>query len=118
MTATDQEVGFAGVAAPLTGIRKIAARRMVEAWTAPVFHLGVDVDMSCGPRREPEVGRRHGDRRHPGVLHRRAAGAPGMNAHFADNVVTTFADVNIGLAVATEKGSDRTGAAPAAGAGA
>jgi pyruvate/2-oxoglutarate dehydrogenase complex dihydrolipoamide acyltransferase (E2) component len=47
VTATEQAPTFEGVSKPLAGIRKIAARRMVEAWAAPVFHLSVNVDMSA-----------------------------------------------------------------------
>jgi len=104
MTATEQATTFEGVAKPLAGIRKIAARRMVEAWAAPVFHLGVDVDMSAVLAADLKaVGSTVTD----AILQACAAALveqPGMNAHFADNVITTYADVNIGLAVATEKG--------------
>lgn len=104
MTATEQETSFEGVAKPLAGIRKIAARRMVEAWAAPVFHLSVNVDMSAVLAANLKaVGATVTDAillSCVGAL----TGQPGMNAHFADNVVTTFSDVNIGLAVATEKG--------------
>ena len=103
MTATEQAT-FEGVSKPLAGIRKIAARRMVEAWAAPVFHLGVDVDMSAVLAADLKaVGSTVTD----AILQACAAALveqPGMNAHFADNVITTYADVNIGLAVATEKG--------------
>jgi pyruvate dehydrogenase E2 component (dihydrolipoamide acetyltransferase) len=103
VTATEQAT-FEGVSKPLAGIRKIAARRMVEAWAAPVFHLSVNVDMSAvlGANLKA-IGATVTD----AILHasaRALVAQPGMNAHFADNVITTFTDVNIGLAVATEKG--------------
>lgn len=106
--ATDQAsagvASFQGISKPLAGIRKIAARRMVEAWAAPVFHLGVDVDMSAVLAADlKSIGGTVTD-----AILLACAGAlaenPSLNAHFADNVVTTFEDVNIGLAVATEKG--------------
>ena len=109
MTATEQaaameQATFEGVAKPLAGIRKIAARRMVEAWAAPVFHLSVNIDMSAVLAANLKaIGATVTD----AILHASASALvaqPGMNAHFADNVVTTFSDVNIGLAVATEKG--------------
>ena len=109
MTATEQaaameQATFEGVAKPLAGIRKIAARRMVEAWAAPVFHLSVNVDMSAVLAANLKaIGATVTD----AILHASASALvaqPGMNAHFADNVVTTFSDVNIGLAVATDKG--------------
>jgi pyruvate dehydrogenase E2 component (dihydrolipoamide acetyltransferase) len=108
MTTTDQRTAtageFTGVPRPLTGIRKIAARRMVEAWAAPVFHLGVDVDMGAVLAADlKSIGATVTD----AILHACAAALTenaSLNAHFADNVVTTFDAVNIGLAVATEKG--------------
>lgn len=108
MTTSQQDSAtaaeFQGVARPLAGIRKIAARRMVEAWTAPVFHLAVNVDMTAVLAADlKRVGATVTD----AILlaaARALIAQPALNAHFADNVVTTFSDVNIGLAVATEKG--------------
>jgi pyruvate dehydrogenase E2 component (dihydrolipoamide acetyltransferase) len=104
VTATEQAPTFEGVSKPLAGIRKIAARRMVQAWAAPVFHLSVNVDMSAVLSANLKaIGATVTD----AILYA-SAGAlvaqSGMNAHFADNVITTFTDVNIGLAVATDKG--------------
>ncbi len=104
MTATEQASTFEGVAKPLVGIRKIAARRMVEAWAAPVFHLSVNVDMSAVLAADLK---RLGGTVTDAILlasARALVAQPEMNAHFAENIVTTFTDVNIGLAVATEKG--------------
>lgn len=106
MTATEEAAApeYPGVAKPLAGIRKIAARRMVEAWAAPVFHLGVDIDMSAVLAADLKaVGSTVTD----AILQACAVALveqPGLNAHYGDNVITTYADVNIGLAVATEKG--------------
>jgi pyruvate dehydrogenase E2 component (dihydrolipoamide acetyltransferase) len=104
VTATEQAPTFEGISKPLAGIRKIAARRMVQAWAAPVFHLSVNVDMSAVLAANLKaIGATVTD----AILYA-SAGAlvaqSGMNAHFADNVITTFTDVNIGLAVATDKG--------------
>lgn len=105
MTATDQAPAeLQGTSRPLAGIRKIAARRMVEAWAAPVFHLSVNVDMSAVLGANLKA---RGATVSDAILLASATALtanPGLNAHFADNVVTTFTDVNIGLAVATEKG--------------
>ena len=35
-----------GVVVPLAGIARTAAKHMVRAWQAPVFHLTVEVDMT------------------------------------------------------------------------
>ena len=89
---------------PLKGIRRVAARRMVTAWAAPVFHLTVEVDMT----EALDVGKRV-----PGATvtdallfatARALQDSPGLNAYYAEEVVTQYAAVNLGLAVATEAG--------------
>lgn len=93
-----------GTTVPLKGIRRAAARQMVAAWQAPAFHLTVEVDMtnaltvkSVSPQST--------------VTDRLIAAAatalqenPGLNAHYSEDGVTTFEDINIGLAVATDAG--------------
>jgi len=102
MTAVDQSP--AGVTTPLKGIQRTAARRMVAAWVAPVFHLSVEVDMTAALAAKKKT---------PGatvtdVLVACCASAlsehPALNAHYADEAVTVFEPVNIGIAVATEAG--------------
>ena len=39
----------------LKGMRRTAARRMVAAWAAPVFHLTVEVDMTEASRAKAVV---------------------------------------------------------------
>lgn len=101
----------AGAAAPsagkqtkLTGIRRTAARRMIAAWAAPVFHLSVEVDMTNALRtKEFEPSATVTD----AVLGACATALrahPALNAHYADEVVTTFDDVHLGVAVATDAG--------------
>lgn len=102
VTATGEHQG--GTVVPLRGIRRTAARRMVTAWDAPVFHLTVEVDMSAA------LGVRN-----------RVAGAtvtdalllataqalvehPALNAHYGDESVTRFDGVHLGMAVATDAG--------------
>ena len=88
MTVT--EGGSAGVATPLKGIRRTAARRMVAAWEAPVFHLDVEVDMTSALSIKERV---------PGATVTDALLAacarallehPALNACYADEVVTTY----------------------------
>jgi pyruvate dehydrogenase E2 component (dihydrolipoamide acetyltransferase) len=95
---------FGGVVTPLKGIRRTAARRMVTAWEAPVFHLSAAVDMSTAGSVKDRV---------PGATVTDALLAacaraltehPAMNAHYTHESVTTFASVNLGLAVATDGG--------------
>lgn len=88
----------------LTGIRRIAARRMVQAWAAPVFHLGVDIDMTHALG----TGRRNPGATVSDAIVEASARAlkevPELNGHFADESVTLFDAVNVGLAVATDAG--------------
>jgi pyruvate dehydrogenase E2 component (dihydrolipoamide acetyltransferase) len=89
---------------PLRGIRKVAARRMVEAWAVPVFHLTVEVDMTrtlAVKERDP------GATVTDALL---AACTEALKAHSAINAhcdgagVTVFDDVHLGIAVATDAG--------------
>lgn len=103
MTAVEE--GAAQVTqVPLKGIRRVAARRMVEAWAAPAFHLSVRVDMEAAIA---------AGRALPGATvtdlllsatARALQAAPALNAHYADEVVTLHGSVNLGLAVATDAG--------------
>lgn len=88
----------------LKGLRRTAARRMVAAWQAPVFHLTVEVDMTEASRAKAVV---------PGatvtdVLVRATAHAltvvPAVNVHVDGDAVVSFARAHVGIAVATEKG--------------
>lgn len=102
--STEQFITQVGVATPLKGMRRTAARRMVTAWQAPVFHLNVELDMTEASRVKHVV---------PGatvtdvfiaasaralILH------PAINAHVGDDEVTLFEHANVGIAVATEHG--------------
>lgn len=101
---TVSEESTAGTATPLKGIRRTAARRMVAAWEAPVFHLTIAVDMTAALTVKERV---------PGATvtdallascARALSEHPALNAHYADEVVTTYDVVNLGLAVATDAG--------------
>jgi pyruvate dehydrogenase E2 component (dihydrolipoamide acetyltransferase) len=93
-----------GVTTKLKGIRRTAARRMIAAWEAPVFHVSVEVDMSAALARKSAT---------PGatvtdVLLAACARAltehPALNAHYGDESITVFDRVNLGIAVATDAG--------------
>ena len=103
VTEVVEQVEEAGVVTtPLVGLRRTAARRMVKAWEAPVFHLGVDVDMTAALARKGS-GITVSD-----VLLLACATAlrahPRLNAWYGDEAVTVVDDINIGLAVATDAG--------------
>ena len=86
----------------LTGVARTAARRMVAAWEAPVFHLGVDVDMTAA------LAAKGGGVTVSDLIVRATARAlaehPDVNATYADEAVTVHPAVNVGLAVDTPKG--------------
>jgi len=93
-----------GTALPLKGIRKVAARRMVQAWQAPVFHLSTDVRMeSALARAKARAGTTVTDVLISAVSESLKSN-PALNAHYADEIVTTFSEINIGIAVATTAG--------------
>ncbi len=93
-----------GTQVQLKGIKKIAARRMVQAWQAPVFHLSTDIDME----RLLVLAKKTEGATVTDVLIQLVGQSlqanPDLNAHYADEVVTTFTKVNIGIAVATQAG--------------
>jgi pyruvate dehydrogenase E2 component (dihydrolipoyllysine-residue acetyltransferase) len=97
---------------PLTSIRKTIARRMTEAWQAPVFQIAMSADMSrvnaLRPRLvelTPEGGAKPTV---SDVLTKVCAAAlmrhRAVNAHFAGDAIQIFPTANVGLAVATERG--------------
>jgi len=98
-----QSTGMAeAVTTPLSGVARTAARRMVAAWEAPVFHLGMDVDMTAALAAK-------GDGVTVSDLIVEACAAalvahPAVNAHYADEAITVHSAVNVGLAVDTPKG--------------
>jgi pyruvate dehydrogenase E2 component (dihydrolipoamide acetyltransferase) len=101
---SEQEAAAAVVEVPLTGIRRTAARHMVKAWQVPVFHLSVEVDMTNATTvRSVVEGATVSD-----LIVRASARAlvavPQANAHVSDDAVALHSDVNVGLAVATERG--------------
>jgi pyruvate dehydrogenase E2 component (dihydrolipoamide acetyltransferase) len=89
---------------PLKGIRKVAARRMVEAWAVPAFHLTVEVDMTHAlGTKERTPGATVTD----ALLAACAAALkahPGLNATCDGTAVTVYDAVNLGIAVATDNG--------------
>lgn len=90
------------VSRPLTGLARTAARRMTAAWEAPVFHLGVDIDMSSALAVKGN-GVTVTDLIVQGCAQALVA-HPSVNAHYADEAITLSPSVNIGLAVDTPKG--------------
>jgi pyruvate dehydrogenase E2 component (dihydrolipoamide acetyltransferase) len=96
----------------LTTTRKTIARRLTEAWQAPVFQLVVTADAArLVETRERMVALlREGDVKPTvsDVLTRVVASAlvrhRAVNAHFVDGRILRFPDANVGLAVAAPTG--------------
>jgi pyruvate dehydrogenase E2 component (dihydrolipoamide acetyltransferase) len=96
----------------LTSTRKTIARRLTEAWAAPVFQLTVSADATAlVETRERMVElMREGDAKPTvsDVLTRLVASAlvrhPPVNANFVDGRIHRFAAANVGLAVAAPSG--------------
>jgi|SRR5271166_1112042 len=78
------------------------ARHMTEAWHAPMFALVTEVDMTAAMARRAE-GITLTD-----VIVAACVGAltehPRLNAHYREDTVIEYDDLNIGLAVASDKG--------------
>ncbi len=95
----------------LSSMRKTIARRLTEAWQAPVFQLGLTVDMSRAlPLRERLV-ELHGDGVKPTIsdlLTKICAAAlmrhRAVNALYKGDAVELYPTANIGIAVAVPNG--------------
>jgi pyruvate dehydrogenase E2 component (dihydrolipoamide acetyltransferase) len=96
----------------LTSIRKTIARRLTEAWQAPVFQLTATADASgLSATRERLVELLQEGETKPtvnDVLTRVTASAlmrhRPVNAHFVDGRILRFPTANVGIAVATPNG--------------
>lgn len=100
MTTTGNQ--DSGRAMPLSKTAKLMARHMSNAWQAPMFALGCEVDMTAAM-----TGRAAGVTVTDVILSacvRSLTEHPKLNAHYGDDAIVEFDDVNIGLAVAAEKG--------------
>ncbi len=97
---------------PLTSIRKTIARRLTDAWAAPVFQLGVSADMTEAlALRERLVERRVEGAAKPTVndvlvklVAATLARHPAVNATFTGDEIHRFASANVGIAVAAPAG--------------
>jgi pyruvate dehydrogenase E2 component (dihydrolipoamide acetyltransferase) len=96
----------------LTSTRKTIARRLTEAWQAPVFQLTVSADMTrANELRERLVARLAEGETKPTVsdlLTKVAAAAlvrhPAVNAHFTGESIRRFPAAHVGIAVAAPNG--------------
>ena len=96
----------------LTSTRKTIARRLTEAWQAPVFQLTLSVDMTRALElRERLVARLQEGETKPTVsdlLTKVCAAAlvrhPAVNAHFTGDKILRFPYAHVGIAVAAPNG--------------
>ena len=95
----------------LSSIRKTIARRLTEAWQAPVFQISMSADMTRAQEVRARLVELAAEAARPTISdlltkvcaaalmrHRR------LNAHFVDDEVRMFPSADIGMAVATERG--------------
>jgi pyruvate dehydrogenase E2 component (dihydrolipoyllysine-residue acetyltransferase) len=114
-----EDVERAAAAAPATGqvevrqlsnVRKTIARRLTQAWEAPVFQLVVSADMRQALALVERLRELHPDERPTvtDVLTRVTAAALArhrdVNAHFVDGAIHIHPDSNVGIAVAAPQG--------------
>lgn len=93
-----------GTPVPLKGIRRTAAKQMAVAWQAPAFHLAVEVDMTNALTVKSLSPQSTVTDRLVSATATALQENPGLNAHYSEEGITTFEDVNIGIAVATDNG--------------
>ena len=101
-TLNDTANTESGRVTPLSKTAKLMARHMIHAWQAPMFALGCEIDMTAAM-----AGRAAGVTVTDVILSacvRTLTGHSKLNAHYRDEAIVEFDDVNIGLAVAAEKG--------------
>lgn len=88
----------------LKGLRRTAARRMIAAWAAPVFHVTVEVDMTEAARAKTIVPTATVTDVLVGAAAQALVSVPVVNVHVDGDAVVTFERAHVGLAVATERG--------------
>jgi pyruvate dehydrogenase E2 component (dihydrolipoamide acetyltransferase) len=94
----------------LSKVRKTIARRLTQAWQAPVFQLTVSVDMADAQQLVDELRELYPDERPTvtDVLTRLTASAlmrhRDVNAHFVEDEIHVHPTANVGIAVAAPQG--------------
>ena len=95
----------------LSSMRKTIARRLTEAWQAPVFQLGLTVDMGRALELRERLVELHGDGVKPTIsdlLTKVCAAAlmrhRAVNAHYKGDAIELHPTANVGIAVAVPNG--------------
>jgi pyruvate dehydrogenase E2 component (dihydrolipoyllysine-residue acetyltransferase) len=112
VTATAQAPATEGVEVQqLSSMRRTIARRLTEAWQAPVFQLGITADMARAQELRARLVERHGDGVKPTIsdlLTKVVAAAlmrhRAVNALYKGDAVELYPSANIGIAVAIPNG--------------
>jgi pyruvate dehydrogenase E2 component (dihydrolipoamide acetyltransferase) len=96
---------------PLSSMRKTIARRLTEAWQAPVFQLGVTVDMERAQSVRATLVELNRDGAKPtlsDLLTKVCAAAlmrhRELNALYEGDAIALYPSANVGIAVAVEQG--------------
>jgi pyruvate dehydrogenase E2 component (dihydrolipoamide acetyltransferase) len=96
---------------PLTSVRRTIARRLTEAWQAPVFQLTSSADMARSLELRERLVERAGEEVKPtisdlltklcalGLMRNRA-----LNAHYVRDAIERHPSANVGIAVAAPQG--------------
>lgn len=87
---------------PLSRTARLMARHMGTAWQAPMFSITVEVDMEAAMARRTE-----GVTLTDVILLDCAATLAehtAVNAHYRDDTIVEYDDINVGLAVASDRG--------------
>jgi pyruvate dehydrogenase E2 component (dihydrolipoamide acetyltransferase) len=95
----------------LSSMRRTIARRLTEAWQAPVFQLGVTVDMERAQSVRAKLVELHADGAKPtlsDLLTKVCAAAlmrhRAVNAHYKGDTIELHPSANVGIAVAVPNG--------------
>ncbi len=101
-TVTSVVVSDTGRVLPLSKTGRIMAHHMSEAWKAPMFAVTTEVEMG------PALASRSEGVTLTDIIMTASVAAlvahPRLNAHFREDAVVEYDEVNIGLAVASDKG--------------
>lgn len=104
MAASHDSHVLVGTAVPLKGIARAAARQMTAAWEAPAFHLAVEVDMTTALTVKTSAAGATVTDLLVSVCALALTEHPALNAHYSEEGVTVYEEVNVGIAVSTPAG--------------
>ncbi len=89
---------------PLAGIARTAAKHMVRAWQAPVFHLNIEVDMTEAMKVKSVVPTATVTDVIVSAVAKALKEVPEVNVHVGEEELVSYPVANVGIAVASPKG--------------